>query len=127
MNIGKKLWSYGLCCRKLLEITWLLHFFNLSDRLLEGSRLCVETTVLTLRHLCRVEFPPTPFEQLAPCLGPLSLLTTSDDEEVRGYACYALTDVALVHGSSVFTALSETLVQDLEQITEYVTAIYKLK
>lgn len=69
-----------------------------------------------LRNLCRVVPSPAPFHKLAPCLDALSDLATHSDEEVSKYACLALTDVGLEHGTSLLTALSTSFVQNIDNL-----------
>lgn len=76
----------------------------------------MQTVVLTLRHLCRPNPSPAPIHKLTPCLGPLAALTTHSDEEVSKYACYALVDAGLAHGTSLLTVLSPAFVQNIDQL-----------
>lgn len=83
---------------------------------MEHTGECLLVVVTTLRHLCRLEDPPTPFNKLALCLGPLATLLADDDERVRNCASWALLSVAYAHGTTLLTVLGPAYLEAMSKL-----------
>lgn len=86
------------------------------DRLMAHTSGCLLLIVTILRHLCHIEEPPTPFNKLALCVGPLASLLADDNVRVRNGASWALLAVAYAHGNALLTVLTPAFVHAMSKL-----------